>query len=195
MHTLDHPIARFEQRFEAARQAEPCDVTAMSLATSDPDGHPSVRVVLLKNVTPEGGFDFYTNLRSRKSQQLMANPHAALCFLWMTLGEQVRIEGSVKRLLSGDEDAYFATRDKGSQLGAWASKQSQPLSDRDELEQRLTAVRQRFLEGPVPRPDFWGGYRLMAQRIEFWSAGQDRLHHRELYVRAGLGWQKSLLYP
>lgn len=195
MHTLDDPIVRFRNRLSAAKEREAADATAMALATADADGRPSVRLVLLKDVTNEGGFDFYTNLKSRKAQDLANNPRASLCFFWPTLGEQVRIAGGVEPIAASTADAYFATRARGSQLGAWASKQSQSLISRSELEARVAEATGRFGTDAVPRPDFWGGFRVMAQEIEFWKARDDRLHDRHLYVRSGSGWQHTLLYP
>ena len=195
MHTLDDPIVRFRERLAAAQKGEPADATAMALATADAAGRPSVRLVLLKDVTDEGGFDFYTNLKSRKAQALGENPAASLCFFWPTLGEQVRIEGSVTPVDAATANAYFATRARGSQLGAWASKQSQSLSQRSELEGRVVQADLRFGTDPIPRPDFWGGFRVTARRIEFWQARDDRLHDRQLYVRSGFAWQRTLLYP
>jgi pyridoxamine 5'-phosphate oxidase len=188
------PIARFGELFAAARQRESADPTAAALATAGADGRPSVRTVLVKEHDARG-FRFYTNLGSRKSQQLAANPYAALCFHWPVLAEQVRIEGAVTPLDTATADSYFAGRPRESQLGAWASRQSEPLVSREELAHRVAAAGERFAGGPVPRPPFWGGYLLTPERIEFWSARDHRLHDRELYLRAGDGWHRQRLYP
>src|SRR5512144_1560124 len=162
------PIEHFKVWMAEAEQTEPNDPNAMTLATATPDGAPSARMVLLKGVD-DRGFVFYTNLGSRKATELDANPRAALCFHWKTLRRQVRVEGRVERLDDAEADAYFATRPRVSQLGAWASKQSQPLKGRFELEARVVQCTARFSVGVVPRPPFWSGFRLKAERIEFWE--------------------------
>ena len=167
----------------------------MALATADPEGRPSVRMVLLKDFDDDG-FVFYTNLESRKAGQLRANPWAALCFHWQPLQAQVRIEGSVEPVNDEEADAYFATRLRGSQIGAWASLQSQRLKSYAELEQRVLDIEQRFAGGEVPRPPFWSGYRLVPDLMEFWSGRPNRLHERELFERSpDGGWVVRMLYP
>ena len=188
------PIEKFRSRFAAARREEAADPTAAALATATPDGRPSVRIVLVKEVD-ERGFRFYTNLGSRKARELAANPQAALCFHWPTLAEQVRAEGPVTPLEPEESDAYFAARPRAAQLGAWASRQSEPLSGRAELLARVAAVTAKHPVGEVPRPPFWAGFRLLPERMEFWKAGEYRLHDRELYRRADGGWTLELLYP
>lgn len=190
----DNPIERFRRLFAEAREREPYDATAATLATATPDGRPSARVVLLKEAD-ERGFVVYTNLGSRKARELDANPRAALCFLWPTLGRQVRVEGAVERVDDAEADAYFATRPRGSQLGAWASRQSAPLPSRQELLESFQEAEARFAEGEVPRPEFWGGYRVIPECIEFWESRDDRLHVRTLYRRDGDGWRRESLYP
>ena len=188
------PLARFAEAFARARQTEPHDPTAMSLATATPAGAPSVRIVLLKEVDARG-FVFYTNRDSRKGEELHANPQAALCLYWPMLGEQVRVEGTVEPTSDEESDAYFATRPRESQLGAWASQQSRPLQTHALLHERFVALQAQHHERPVPRPRWWGGYRLIPQRIEFWKNGAHRLHHREVYLRDGAGWRVELLNP
>jgi len=166
----------------------------MVLATSDASGAPSARYVLLKEVD-EHGFVFFTNRSSRKGFELTANPRAALCFYWPHVGEQVRIEGDVVPIADTESDAYFATRPRETQLGAWASKQSQPLSSREELSRRLAELHERFGQEPVPRPPFWGGYRVVPRRIEFWKQGMHRLHERTVYERTPKGWRTQTLFP
>jgi pyridoxamine 5'-phosphate oxidase len=153
-----------------------------------------VRIVLLKALD-DSGFVFFTSHESRKARELAANPRAALCFHWPTLGAQVRVEGPVERVSDLESDAYFATRPRESQLGAWASRQSAALSSRAELEERFADTAARFANGAVPRPDTWGGYRLRPERIEFWTAGDHRLHDRRLYTRQGGGWVVTRLFP
>ncbi len=191
------PIARFATLLEAAmavdREQLP-EPTAMTLATVGVDGQPSARVVLLKSVGPDG-FVFYTNLRSRKGSELAHTPRAALCFHWQPLEVQVRVEGAVSLVPDADADAYFATRPRISQLGAWASDQSAPLADYAELEKRLRAAEERFAGLDVPRPSHWSGYRLEPQAIEFWRNRPFRLHERERYERGRHGWRMTLLYP
>jgi pyridoxamine 5'-phosphate oxidase len=190
------PITRFEHLLERAGRAGIPEPTAMALATADSRGRPSVRMVLLKGVD-QRGFVFYTNLESRKANELIQNPHAALCFHWQPLEAQVRIEGSVTRVPDEEADAYFATRPRGSQLGAWASLQSRPLDSYGTLERRVAEVEERFRDQPVPRPPFWSGFRLAPERIEFWSGRPSRLHEREVYIRnsATGEWRVELLYP
>ena len=191
---MTDPIERFGALLDRARQTDLPEPTAMSLATADTRGRPSVRMVLLKGFDASG-FAFYTNLESRKAGELLANPHAALCFHWQPLQVQVRVEGRVQQVSLPEADEYFATRPRGSQLGAWASLQSKPLDSYAELEGRVAEIRARFGEGPIPRPDFWSGFRVVPERIEFWTARADRLHEREVYTRSDEGWSIELLYP
>ena len=187
------PITRFQQLFARAGASEP-DATAFALATADASGAPSVRMVLLKAVNA-AGFVFFTNYESRKARELAANPRAALCFYWPTLGVQVRVEGVVERVTAAESDAYFATRPRESQLAAWASRQSRPLASPDALREGFERTGARFAGQPVPRPPVWGGYRVHPQRIEFWHSGEHRLHDRILYTRAGEGWRIERLFP
>jgi pyridoxamine 5'-phosphate oxidase len=166
----------------------------MTLATATPQGVPAARIVLLKAHGPEG-FVFYGNMESRKFRELAANPHAALCFHWMPLERQVRIEGTVTRVSDADADAYFNSRPRGRQIGAWASQQSRPLASRDELEARNAQFEGKFAGMPVPRPPHWSGWRLTPSAIEFWVNSDVRLHAREVYARTADGWSHTLLYP
>jgi pyridoxamine 5'-phosphate oxidase len=166
----------------------------MALATADAQGRPSVRMVLLKGHGPDG-FVFYTNEQSAKGGQLAANPKAALLFHWKSLRRQVRIEGAVERVGNEQADAYFASRARDSQLGAWASDQSRPLDSQATFDQRFEEVKRRFDGQDVPRPPHWGGYRVVAERIEFWTDRPHRLHERRLFVRDGKTWREGLLYP
>ena len=171
------------------------DPEAMTLATADASGRPAARIVLLKG-HDERGFAFYSNQESAKGDQLAANPKAALLFHWKSQRRQVRIEGRVERVEAAEADAYFATRGRESQIGAWASDQSRPLDARETFERRCAETEARFADAPVPRPPHWGGYRVVPERIEFWEDRPNRLHHRRLFVRAPDGsWAASLLYP
>jgi pyridoxamine 5'-phosphate oxidase len=190
----DDPLALFDAWYAEARDSEPNDSNAMALATSDADGRPSVRMVLLKGHGPDG-FVFYTNRGSRKAGELAANPHVALLFHWKSLRRQIRIEGPVTLASDADSDAYFASRSRDSQLGAWASEQSRPLDERATFEARFAEVQARFAGQDVPRPPFWGGYRVTPERIEFWQDRAHRLHERRLFQRAGDGWTEGMLYP
>ena len=191
----DDPFALFDAWFAEAKAAEPNDVDAMALATVDAAGNPSVRMVLLKGHGPEG-FVFYTNDESAKGRQLARNPEAALLFHWKSLRRQVRIEGSVERVSEAGADAYFATRSRDSQLGAWASDQSRPLASRDLFERRYEEVKQRFDGQDVPRPPHWGGYRVKPLMIEFWQDRPHRLHERRIFLAQNDGsWDEGLLYP
>lgn len=188
------PFERFEALYALAKSAQPKDPNAVSLATVDADGRPSVRIVLMKSVD-EHGFVIFTNHHSRKGQELLGQKVAALCFYWPTLDSQVRAEGTVSVIADEESDAYFATRPRVSQLGAWASNQSQPLERRETLETRLQQFDKQYEGLTVPRPGHWGGFRLDPSRIEFWKAGDNRLHHRTVYTREGDGWKTELLYP
>lgn len=190
----DDPLALFDAWFAEAKAAEANDPEAMALATSTPDGGPSVRMVLLKGHGPEG-FDFYTNRDSRKGAELAANPRAALLFHWKSLRRQVRIEGPVEVLPDAESDLYFSTRGRDSQIGAWASDQSRPLASREEFERRCEEISQRYQGQNVPRPPRWGGFRVRPETIEFWSDRAHRLHERRLFTRTTAGWDEGLLYP
>jgi pyridoxamine 5'-phosphate oxidase len=188
------PLAPFARWFAdaAASEAEP---NAMILATAAPDFGPSARAVLLKGFDTRG-FVFYTNLESRKSNELAGNPRAALCFLWKSLRRQVRIEGSVEPVSAYEADTYFATRSRDSRIGAWASEQSRPLTNRDVLERRVEEFARRFGEGEIPRPPFWSGFRVVPSRIEFWRERPSRLHDRWLFFREEGGeWRRERLFP
>lgn len=192
---LPDPIALVARWFAEAQAAGIPQPDAMTLATATPDGRPSARVVLLKGLD-ERGFAFFTNYESRKAGELDANPRAALVLLWNELQRQVRVTGSVARLGAEESDAYFAMRPRGSQLGAWASRQSRPLPDRAELDERWAALDARYGGQPVPRPPHWGGYRVEPGEIEVWQGRANRLHDRFAYVRtAGGGWERTRLQP
>lgn len=188
------PLPCFQAWFREARLAEPNDPDAMALATSTPAGLPSVRMVLLKEITGDGSFLFYTNTESRKGAELASNPHAALCLHWKSLRRQVRIEGAVSQVSPQQADAYFHSRPRGSQLGALASSQSRPLPDRTLLESRAAELALQY-PNEVPRPPYWTGYAVRAATIEFWRSRPDRLHDRIVYMRVAGGWQRRLLYP
>jgi pyridoxamine 5'-phosphate oxidase len=192
---LGDPIAQFERWFEDAKRAEVPEPNAMTLATVGADGQPSARVVLLKGVDPRG-LVFFTNFASRKSQELAANARAALVFWWGPLARQVRFEGTVERVDAAAADDYFATRPRGSQIGAWASAQSSVIASREVLEQAARSYEERFAASAVPRPEFWGGFRLLPVRVEFWQGRGDRLHDRLRYARnGGAAWRIERLAP
>lgn len=189
------PIALFKEWMAAAREAEPNDSNAMSLATVDADGMPDVRVVLLKEVT-EAGFVFFTNLESAKGQQLTETPKAALGFHWKSQRRQVRVRGTVMPVSEEAADEYFATRAAQSRISAIASDQSRPLADRAEFEQRVAELSEIFGDGPdIPRPEFWGGFRIVPVEIEFWQDQAFRMHDRLKFVRSKEGWTTGRLYP
>lgn len=192
---LPDPIALAQRWFADAQASEIEQHDAMTLATATPDGRPSARAVLLKGIDARG-FAFFTNYESRKAAELDANPHAALMLLWVPLQRQLRVTGGVERLSDEESDAYFATRPRGSQLGAWASQQSRPLPDRAELEHRWAALDVRYGGGAVPRPPHWGGYRVVPDEIEVWQGRTNRLHDRFAYVRTpDGGWKHERLAP
>lgn len=190
------PIELFDSWFAEARASEPNDPDAMALATADEVGNPYVRMVLLKGFSRDG-FTFFTNEQSEKGQQLaLKDPQAALLFHWKSLRRQVRVQGSVERVPATEADAYFASRSRESQLGAWASDQSRPLESRDLLEGRYEEVRQRFESKDVPRPPHWGGYRVVPLVMEFWEDRPHRLHDRRIFLAQEDGsWASWLLYP
>jgi len=188
------PFTRFGALYEEAKRAVAQDPNAMSLATVDERGRPSVRVVLLKDFDAKG-FVFYTNHLSAKGKALDATKLAAINFYWPPLLQQVRVEGTVEQVGTAEADVYFATRPRVSQLGAWASEQSQRLTSREVLEARLTVITAKYEGQPVPRPPHWGGFRVLPERIEFWKAHEFRLHWREQYVKSGDGWDRGWLNP
>ncbi len=190
----DEPLSLFAAWFDEAERGEPNDPEAMALATVDADGAPSLRMVLLKGFD-RSGFVFYSNLDSRKGRELAANPRAALLFHWKSLRRQVRIEGSVTPVTGAEADAYFASRPRAHRIGAWASRQSRPLSGRFELEGEVARYAAKFHIGAIPRPPFWSGFRLAPRCFEFWRGSAFRLHDRLVYHRAGEGWTTERLFP
>ena len=189
------PVDQFRLWLEQAQAVDPLEFTAMTLATADGAGRPSARVVLLKGLD-ERGFVFFTNYESRKAAELLANPRAALVFYWAALDRQVRIEGTVEKTSREEAEAYFETRPRGSRLGAWASPQSRPVTGRQEIERLLEEAAERFADGDVPVPDFWGGFRVRHETVEFWQGRPNRLHDRLCYVRRPEGgWRVERLAP
>lgn len=190
----DDPFALFDTWFAEAKQSEPNDPNAMALATVDAAGRPSSRMVLLKGHGPDG-FVFYTNRESRKAGEIAVDGHVALLFHWKSLRRQIRIEGAIGLATDAESDAYFSSRSRDSQLGAWASDQSRPLADRATFEARFAEMEARFAGGDVPRPPHWGGYRVTPRAIEFWQDRAHRLHERRLFTRTDGEWDEGLLYP
>jgi pyridoxamine 5'-phosphate oxidase len=190
---MDDPVQLLAAWLDEGRTAVPYQ-DAMTLATATPDGRPSARVVLLRGID-ERGITFFTNRTSRKGEELRANPRAAAVVHWWELGRQVRIEGSVEETTDVESHAYWQTRPRGSQLAAWASQQSRPLSSREELDERVSEMEQRFANEDVPLPPFWGGYRILPTSVEFWTHRDDRLHDRVRYVREAEGWRAERLAP
>jgi len=188
------PFQLFDEWFAEARASEINDPEVMALASATADGRPSVRMVLLKGHGPDG-FVFYTNQRSRKGEELAANPHAALLFHWKPLRRQIRIEGPVSIVSCEEADAYFASRSRDSQLGAWASNQSWSLPSRAEFEKKYEDVRAKYDGQEIPRPPHWGGFRVAPESFEFWSDRPHRLHERRIFTREDEGWREGLLYP
>tara|TARA_R110002072_G_scaffold162655_3_gene314718 strand:- start:326 stop:946 length:621 start_codon:yes stop_codon:yes gene_type:complete len=190
----DDPIEKFRGWLGEAEGKEISNPNAMALATATASGRPSVRMVLLKDVDDQG-FVFYTNLESRKGGELAENPFASLCFYWKTLERQVRVEGAIKPVSPAEADAYFESRHRSSRIGAWASRQSRPMTTRFDLEKRVAEFTARFHVGAIPRPDFWSGFRVVPERIEFWTEAAFRLHERIVYHRLGTGWETERLFP
>jgi pyridoxamine 5'-phosphate oxidase len=190
-----NPIQKFIEWLDDAKAnksiAEP---TAMTLATVDSTGAPSARIVLLKGID-ERGFVFYTNFESRKGSEIKQNPNVALCFHWMPLERQVRVEGHVEQVSDAEADVYFASRARDSQIGAWASKQSQDLGSREELLQAVAQTAEKFEGKPVARPPHWSGWRVIPERIEFWQQGDFRIHDRDVFIKSANGWTAKKLYP
>ena len=190
----DEPVALFNKWLKLAEEKEPVNPNAVAVATANADGKPSVRMLLLKGVD-ERGFVFYTNSESHKGEELAINPRASLCFYWKSMRREVRVDGPVEKISNEEADAYFESRARGSQIGAWASKQSRPLESRFELEKRIAKYTAKFHIGKVPRPEFWEGYRVKHERVEFWAEKNFRLHDRFVYTRTDQGWQSERLYP
>lgn len=191
---LDHPIAQFDSWFKEAQKAEMLEPNAMSLATANNEGLPSIRTVLLKYFD-ENGFVFYTNYNSRKAKEMATNPNAALLFTWLPLQRQIRIEGRVEKVSALESMAYFQKRPRESQIGAWVSQQSEVISSRKLLLNQFEKMKARFKNGEVPLPESWGGYRIIPHQIEFWQGRESRLHDRLVYTMDKQAWKKNLLAP
>ncbi|MEQ9547987.1 MAG: pyridoxamine 5'-phosphate oxidase [Marinobacter sp.] len=190
----DNPIKQFHSWFDDARTAGILEPNAMSLATTGSDSMPDLRTVLLKYYD-EQGFVFYTNYESRKARELAQNPKAALLFPWIALNRQVKIQGTVEKVSKAESLRYFSSRPRGSQVGAWVSEQSKAINSRGLLEQKVAEIKRKFSEGEIPLPSFWGGYRVIPERVEFWQGRPSRLHDRFEYVRQGDGWHIQRLQP
>ena len=191
---LPELISQFNSWLDEAQSTEPNDANAMSLATVNADGEPSVRMVLLKDVD-ERGFVFYTNFESQKGTELLQNPNAALCFHWKSLRRCVRINGAVEQVTDAEADTYFNSRARDSRIGAWASQQSRPMEGRFSLEAAVAKYAAKHAIGTVPRPPYWSGFRVMPKKIEFWQDKPFRLHERNQYTLTDSGWQQAVLYP
>lgn len=195
MKTLNIPFKQIEEWLEEAkRHPQIAEPTAFALATANKQGQPSLRILLLKGLD-ERGLTFFTNSESQKGSELRENPQACINFYWMPLGRQIRATGKVEPVSAEESNIYFASRRRGSQIGAWASDQSRPLDDCTTLEKRVAELEKQYEGKEIPRPPHWYGWRLIPDSIEFWQEGEFRLHHREVYLREGAGWRKELRYP